>query len=169
MAVGSPLEDSNGTGINSGAEGNNSAASSGAVYVFTRTDGMWNPEAYIKASNADRGDYFGGGVTMSRDTLAVGAPDEDSNGTGVDSGAQANNDSISAGAVYVFTRGDGEWSQQAYIKSSDNFIGRAFWHRRGAIRRHAGGRGNGRSLHNRVSRRPRDRDLRVHPHRRDVE
>ncbi|HNA90010.1 MAG TPA: FG-GAP repeat protein, partial [Anaerolineales bacterium] len=48
IVVGAYGEDSNATGIN-GNETNNSAATSGAVYVFTRTGSTWSQQAYIKA------------------------------------------------------------------------------------------------------------------------
>ena len=82
-------------------------------------------QAYLKASNTDRGDYFGFSVSLSGDTLAVGAPFEDSSATGVD-GNQNDDSAQDSGAVYVFTRSNGVWSQQAYLKASntdsyDNF------------------------------------------------
>ena len=81
---------------------------------------------YIKISNTGPGDNFGSSVSMNADgnTLAAGAPSEDSDATGIDG---ADNDLASnSGAVYVFTRLGAAWSQQAYIKASntgsdDNF------------------------------------------------
>ena len=94
-------EDSNATGVN-GDDTNNFASSSGAVYVFTRDGtGSWSQQAYIKASNTDAEDWFGGSVALSGGTLAVGAGYEDSNATGVN-GNQADNSAYAAGAVYVF-------------------------------------------------------------------
>jgi len=119
LAVGAYLEDSNGTGVNSGAQADNSVGSSGAVYVFTRSNGVWSQQAYLKASNTGAGDQFGQSLALSGDTLAVGAGGEDSNGIGVNSGAQADNLGINSGAVYVFTRSNGVWNQQAYVKASN--------------------------------------------------
>jgi hypothetical protein len=52
------------------------------------------------------------------DTLAVGASSEDGSSGGVN-GDQAALDTWNSGAVYVFARdGLGQWSQQAYLKSS---------------------------------------------------
>ena len=126
LVVGAHLEDSNGTGINSGAEINNSASNSGAVYVFTRTGTTWTQQAYIKASNTGAGDEFGRSVAISGDTLAVGAYREDSNGTGVNSGTEADNSLPDSGAVYVFTRTGTTWTQQAYIKASNTGAGDQF-------------------------------------------
>lgn len=119
LAVSSYLEDSSSTGINSG-ESANDAVDAGAVYIFTRTGSAWNQQAYIKASNAEAGDYFGLDVSLSDDgnTLAVGAPREDSNATGID-GDASNNTAGYSGAVYLFSRDSSTWSQQAYIKASN--------------------------------------------------
>ena len=98
--------------------------------VFTRVAGVWSQQAYVKASNTQANDLFGYTVTLSADgnTMAVGAMTEDSSATGVN-GNQADNSAIEGGAVYIFSRVAGAWSQQAYVKASnteanDNF-GRA--------------------------------------------
>ena len=125
LAVGSPREDSNATGIG-GDEDDNSTSDGGAVYVFTRSGAVWSQQAYVKASNTEAGDRFeagdefGFGVALAADgnTLAVGAPEEESNDGGID-GNQADNSAGNSGAVYVFTRGGTVWSQQAYVKASN--------------------------------------------------
>ncbi|MCX8099048.1 MAG: hypothetical protein N3F11_08645 [Casimicrobiaceae bacterium] len=103
LAVGARLEDSSATGVD-GDESNNSAFDSGAVYVFVRSGAIWSQQAYIKASNTEEWDVFGSSVALSSDgnTLAVGAPWEDSNATGVN-GDQSNDSASGSGAVYVFT------------------------------------------------------------------
>lgn len=74
---------------------------------------------YLKASNTDAGDQFGGCVAMSADgsTLAVAAPHERSSAVGV-GGSQTDNERSEAGAVYVFAREGDTWAQQAYLKGS---------------------------------------------------
>jgi hypothetical protein len=124
LVVGTPGDASNARGIN-GDPANNVASNSGAVNVYTRANGVWTHQAYIKASNAEAGDTFGTSVAISGDTLVVGAPAEDSQATGVD-GDQANNGSFASGAVYVFTRTAGVWSQQAYLKASNTGAGDEF-------------------------------------------
>jgi hypothetical protein len=119
LAVGAWAEDSNGIGVNSVAEGDNSATNSGAVYVFSRSAGAWSQQAYIKASNTGASDFFGVSVALSGDTLAIDAQGEDSNGIGVNSATEGDNSAINSGAVYVFSRSAGVWSQQAYIKASN--------------------------------------------------
>ena len=124
LVVGAPQEGSNATGVN-GDQANNSATNSGAVYVFTRTGGVWTQQAYLKASNTDAGDQFGVSVAISGDTLAVGAMFEASNATGVN-GDQTDNSAPNAGAVYIFTRTGGVWTQQAYLKASNTDAGDNF-------------------------------------------
>ncbi|MBK8173306.1 MAG: hypothetical protein IPK60_23640 [Sandaracinaceae bacterium] len=81
----------------------------------------YSQQAYVKASNTGAGDSFGSArVNLSADgnTLAVAAPFEASNATGID-GNQADNSAANAGAVYIFTRAGSSWTQQAYIKASN--------------------------------------------------
>ena len=121
LAVGAYLEDSNATGIDGDQTNNdvNNGVSSGAVYVFSRSGATWSQQAYLKASNAEANDEFGYSVSLSADgnTMAVGAPFEDSNATGID-GDQTDNSGNGNGAVYVFSRSGSTWSQQAYLKSN---------------------------------------------------
>ncbi|NKE69292.1 integrin [Nitrospiraceae bacterium HYJII51-Mn-bac16s-1-B09] len=126
LAVGALNEASAATGIN-GNQADNSAADSGAVYLFARSGGNWSQQAYIKASNTDAGDGFGYSVALSADgnTLAVGARYEASAATGIN-GNQADNSANNAGAVYLFIRSGESWSQEAYIKSSNTNIGDEF-------------------------------------------
>lgn len=128
LAVAAPGEDSKATGIN-GDQTLGAFTNSGAVYVFERDEqGQWAQQVYIKASNTNAHDNFGWSVALAADadTLAVGAVYEDSNATGID-GDQADNSAYAAGAVYVFGRdGQGQWSQQAYVKASNTGEGDRF-------------------------------------------
>lgn len=126
LAVAHTLDDSSATGIN-GDESDNGAMDSGAVRVFIRDSDSWNQQSYIKASNTEPGDQFGYCTALSSDgnTLAVGAPGEDSSATGID-GDQIDNFLSGSGAVYLFTRSDNQWSQQAYIKASNPVEGDHF-------------------------------------------
>ncbi|MBP8000684.1 MAG: hypothetical protein KA314_14110 [Chloroflexi bacterium] len=117
IVVGAQEEDSNATGIN-GNETDNSAANAGAAYVFVRSGGSWSQQAYLKASNTGADDEFGYTVSISGDTVVVGAHFENSNATGVN-GTETDNSMNNAGAAYVFVRSGGSWSQQAYLKASN--------------------------------------------------
>ena len=126
LAVGARWEDSASLGIN-GNVGNSGAPDAGAVYVFIRnSEGRWSQQAYVKASNPSRQDYFGHSVSLSGDTLAVGAIGEDSNSDGFRGLGISRDES---GAVYVFTRSGTTWSQQAYLKAphtdSYDYFGRS--------------------------------------------
>ena len=76
---------------------------------------------YVKASNTEADDEFGRAISLSADgsTLAVGAAMEDSSASGID-GDQNDNSAERSGAVYVFSRVGGDWSQQAYLKASNS-------------------------------------------------
>ena len=120
LAVGALMEGSGAAGID-GDQDDDSVYGAGAVYVYARDGNTWAQQAYVKASNPGDSDNFGYVTALSADgdTLAVSAPFEASNATG--SGGDQDDDSIfGAGAVYVFIRdGDGNWSQQAYLKASN--------------------------------------------------
>jgi hypothetical protein len=104
LAVSAPNEDSSARGIG-GRQDDDSADQAGAVYVFARAGGVWAQQAYVKASNTDAFDEFGGALALSEDgrTMAVGARFEDSGAAGA-GGDQSDNSVMDAGAVYVFER-----------------------------------------------------------------
>jgi len=119
LAVGAPFESSGASGID-GDQSDESVYGAGAVYVYTRDGEDWAQQAYVKASNPGLTDNFGYMTVLSADgnTLAVSAHFESGSDTGVD--ADQEDDSIpQAGAVYVFTRTAGNWTQQAYIKATN--------------------------------------------------
>lgn len=116
--------------------GNSGACNSGALYAYRRTGEKWAQEAYIKAANAERGDYFGSALAVFGDTLAVGAPYEDSNQTTITNGStfsqaidfnNCNSSACDSGAVYAFRRSHNAWSQEGILKASnagrDDFLG----------------------------------------------
>lgn len=76
---------------------------------------------YLKQSNTETNDQFGNGMAVSGDgnTIAIGAVNEASNSTGVN-GNESDNSASASGAVYVYVRSGGVWTQQAYIKSSNS-------------------------------------------------
>lgn len=125
VVVGARFEGGNGVGVTPPSQGDNSRSSSGAAYVFVRTAGVWNQQAYLKASNSDAFDTFGFSVAVSGNTVVVAAFQEDSDGLGVNPPSQSDNSLFSSGAVYVFVRTAGVWNQQAYLKASntDTFDG----------------------------------------------
>lgn len=89
--------------------------------------------AYGKPTNTGAGDVFGASVALWGDTLAVGAPNEDSPATGVGGNQGDHEDFLNSGAVYVFRRTGDTWTQEAYLKASNTGpanqfgIGVALW------------------------------------------
>jgi len=128
LAVGA-YDEAGSSNIINGPEDNN-APGTGAVFVFTRSGASWSRQAYLKASTQDRADSLGAWVAISDDgnTVAAGAPDEDSLTTGINtvetghSGRIGTLDDISVGAAYVFIRSGTKWFQQASFKASNSGI-----------------------------------------------
>ncbi|MGM0556732.1 MAG: FG-GAP repeat protein [Myxococcota bacterium] len=84
---------------------------SGLVYIFVREGTTWMQQAKLAASNGGAGHYFGTSVSISGDTVVVGAP-----GFG-----------DAAGAVYVFDRDpQGDWVQTEMLQASNNEFGDEF-------------------------------------------
>jgi hypothetical protein len=93
LVVGAYLDDDNGM-------------NSGSAYVFERISGTWAQVTKLKASDGDEGDIFGASVSISGDTLVVGA--------------QGNGNYI--GSAYIFNRDQGgpdNWGQVKKITASD--------------------------------------------------
>jgi hypothetical protein len=124
IVVGAPGEESAATGVN-GDQTDSGVRSAGAVYVFVMSGPTIAQQAYLKASNTDQDDEFGTSVAIAGDTLVVGAPNEASAATGVNSN-QADNSAFGAGAAYVFERSGATWAQQAYLKPSNTHGGDRF-------------------------------------------
>lgn len=94
VAIGSPFDD-------------NTQSGAGAVYVYTRSAGVWTQRAKL-GTTATTSDRFGWAVALEGTTLVVGAPTDDPGG--------ANN----AGATYVYTGSGASWTQQgAALTASD--------------------------------------------------
>ncbi len=119
LAAGAITEDGGAMQID-GNQHDDSATSAGAVYVYARTGTTWAQQAYVKTSHMGAGDLLGFALALSFDgnTLAATAFDEDGAGKGFN--PAHDNASINSGALYIFTRQTGTWSQQAYLKGSRN-------------------------------------------------
>lgn len=112
LVVGAVHEDGGAAGID-GDETSNSAADSGAAYVFVREGARWRQEAYLKSDAPREGGHFGITVAIEGDLLLV---------------TEAMNDPYPyperpesydkrPGLVHVFTRAAGKWSAVAKIPS----------------------------------------------------
>jgi len=86
--------------------------SQGAAYVFTQADdGSWSETQKLVASDGQAVDWFGSAVAVSDTTIVVGAY-----------GAHYN-DQAMRGAVYVFSRLDGSWTQAQLLAADDGASG----------------------------------------------
>jgi hypothetical protein len=97
----------------------------GAAYVFTKTNGIWVQQAYLKASHPETWDKFGSALSLSGDLLLVGAWAEDSAATRVD-GNELDNRAAESGAAYLFHRVGTRWRQLAYLKAPNTDAGDFF-------------------------------------------
>jgi hypothetical protein len=80
----------------------------GSAYIFTWSGTNWSEQQKIQASDKQASDQFGYSVSISGDgnTAIVGAWLEDTGGG-------------DAGAAYIFTRSNSNWTQQQKIQASD--------------------------------------------------
>ncbi|MET0120248.1 MAG: hypothetical protein ABW124_04315 [Candidatus Thiodiazotropha sp. 6PLUC9] len=118
LAVGAHYEASSSMGVD--GESDNSAAQSGAVYLFVLDGESWTQQAYIKSSNSEAGDRFGHSLSISDDgnLMVVGAWGEDSSSTGIGSDGSDNSAEYS-GAAYLFERINSQWIESEYFKASN--------------------------------------------------
>jgi hypothetical protein len=79
----------------------------GSAYVFVRSGSTWTQQAKLTASDGAANDYFGYSVSVSGDTVVVGAYWD---------AVDAN---VNQGSAYVFVRTGTTWSQQAKLTASD--------------------------------------------------
>ena len=94
----------NGNTVVIGAPGVDDAGSrSGSAYVFVRDGTSWTQQAKLAASDANLGDWLGVSVSISGDTVVVGAFRDN------------NNSRFNAGSAYVFERIGTTWTQQAKL------------------------------------------------------
>ena len=85
---------------------NDNGSSSGSAYVFVRTGALWSQQAKLLPDDGDNNDIFGNTVDIDGDTVVVGAPWDEDNGS-------------SSGSAYVFVRSVTVWSQQEKLLPSD--------------------------------------------------
>jgi len=122
LVVGAPGEDGFAPGVN-GNQDDNSVENSGAAYLFRYSGGAWVQEAYLKAMSPSDFDHFGSSVAISG-LIAVGAPDEQSLSTDVDTNDPGDS-AFGVGAVYTFELSGNYWNQ-AYVKAPNAAAGANF-------------------------------------------
>ena len=95
-----------------------STSNSGAAYVFVRVGSTWSTQAFLKAENGAGSDQFGYSVSVSGDSIIVGAINEDSAGGVTNSGVPSKNTgAYHSGAAYVFRRLGSTWASQSFVKA----------------------------------------------------
>ncbi len=80
----------------------------GAVYIFVREGDKWKQQAKLTADDAGKAAKFGSSLSLTFNTVVVGAPLHDTE-RGRD-----------AGAAYIFVRNGDRWKQQAKLVSKDS-------------------------------------------------
>ncbi len=101
-----------------GAHGDDDAGfGTGAAYVFHRDGGVWTQQQKLKASDAAADVSFGLSVSISGQTIAVGAP------------FVSSPESSFSGAVYVFVNNGSAWLEQQKIEAHDITAGQelGYW------------------------------------------
>jgi hypothetical protein len=111
LVAGAPNEDGGAGGVNPGST-SGASTDSGAAYVFVREGEKWAQQAHLKAENPVANERFGASVAISGDVIAVGASGNDP----IDRPTNA----TTSGAVYVFARSAGKWSQVARVAGDAN-------------------------------------------------
>ena len=103
VIAGSYNENGNATGINGDATNVSPSLFAGAAYLFAKSGavGTWSQLEYIKPSDPQADAAFGNCVAISAagDTFLIGAPDENSDATGIN--GLANSNATESGAAYV--------------------------------------------------------------------
>lgn len=79
---------------------------SGAVYAYTFNDTTWIQTQKLKPIDPKAGSKFGHSLDMRESSAVIGA-------------YQTNGNEIKSGAVYVFEKANGEWSQSAKLVAED--------------------------------------------------
>jgi len=90
--------------------GGSAGAFAGAAYIFVGSGVTWPEQARLLANDSAAGDEFAGSVSISGDTVVIGAVGSDIGICGI---------FPCIGATYVFGRSGTTWSQQQKLTASD--------------------------------------------------
>jgi hypothetical protein len=86
--------------------GPNDNTAAGSAYAFVRSGAVWTQQQKLVAGDAALGDQLGISVSLSGDTVIVGAFFDDA-------------PQLNQGSAYVFVRSGTTWSQQQKLTASD--------------------------------------------------
>jgi len=110
---GSSVSVSGDTALIGAPYGDGNSFNSGAAYVFVRTGSSWTEEKILVASDGAGGDNFGFSVSLSGDTVLIGARYDDALG-------------YHSGSAYVFIDSGIDWTFQQKLTASDGAEGAEF-------------------------------------------
>ena len=88
----------------------NKNSSEGAAYIFEKNSNIWQQKGKLVPEELDDYAYFGHSVSISGNTIVVGAPYDRSN---------------NYGSAYIFIRGDNGWSLQQVL-TYDQYVDQKF-------------------------------------------
>jgi hypothetical protein len=86
----------------------------GAAYVFTRSGSTWTQTAKLTANDGVPGNFYGGSVALSGNTILIGARNANVSGKS------------SQGAAYLYTLGGRNWTHTAKLTAGDGDAGDQF-------------------------------------------
>ncbi len=101
------------TAVIGAAGDDDNGSGSGSAYVYVRSGGAWMEQQKLTASDGAASDNFGYSVSISGDTVVIGAIADDDNGS-------------SSGSAYVYSRSGGVWAEQQKLTASDATAGDSF-------------------------------------------
>jgi hypothetical protein len=92
---------------------NGASAATGVAYVFTRSGGVWTETTRLTGVTSVAGDQFGTSVSVSGDTIVVGAPHESVSGS-------------TKGVAHVYKYSSGSWNEVTQLFAADGMSGNTF-------------------------------------------
>jgi len=101
------------TAIVGAPQDSGSGAGSAYVYVRNPATNLWTEQQKLLASDGADGDHFGYSVSISGDTVIVGAYGNDDSGT-------------NRGSAYIFVRNAGTWTEQQKLLNSNGQVNDLF-------------------------------------------
>lgn len=98
---------------------------SGEVYIFQRTGSLWSQTEVLAPVSPRRSDYFGSSLVLTPSILLVGANGDASASGGLQADPK-DGSMLSAGAVYVFGRNQGQFVRTMFLKAAQPTAGDSF-------------------------------------------
>ncbi|NYT46930.1 MAG: hypothetical protein H0A75_04205 [Candidatus Methanofishera endochildressiae] len=87
---------------------------SGAIFVYQRTQGVWQQTARLGASNRETGDHLGTQIVIEGDTIVASLKQKDVF------------DFLRGGALYIYKKAGNDWLEHAALFPEENNVGANF-------------------------------------------